>query len=215
MQKHVIISAAAAALLLAACKTDSGTIDSSVASVYSRVSSVSASAARELLENGLIIDNAALKLGTAVADVKTALTAIAGGVTFGSEPEESAMSGTVGVKAVLMGDGETLEMNVGGLAFYYKDNRKSKGISFALSTAEPFGFVVGAETPDSVKAVLGEPDFTPVPGKYDLFFLPDTPDCVCLRYNAGKYQADFYFTDDALIAATLCDTDVWTGYNPG
>ena len=114
----------------------------------------------------------------------------------------------------MMKDMDTFEMRSPTITFFYKESVQVKGIGFIASTDDPFDFKTGIDTPENIKANLGAPDEEVTPPDSEFFFIPDTPsNSLRLRYKIDKYQVDFYFVDGVLSIATICDTEIWTGYS--
>lgn len=108
-------------------------------------------------------------------------------------------------------EGETMvRMATGEVDYYYRKAQADKGIAFMAAVVDVYGFEIGITMPDDVKnAILPEP-VESVPAPEDFFFLPETPeDSLCLTYQAGTRQLDFYFVDEFLAAVTLSEPQWW------
>ena len=117
--------------------------------------------------------------------------------------------GDIGIERI---EGEkTVKLTNGNLSFFYEKEKADAGISVIASFDTAYGFEVGIALKDDVKNAIGT-EATELEATSDqTFFFPvPVEGCQILRYTAGNYQLDFFFTDDFLSATTITDTANWT-----
>lgn len=97
--------------------------------------------------------------------------------------------------------------------YYYEKDKKDNGISaIAVTTGKVFGLEIGGTTTKSDVTALLAAEHEESVASYDRQFFIYQPydDCKLLTAEFGKYRLDFFFLDDFLIGAVLCDTENWT-----
>lgn len=95
---------------------------------------------------------------------------------------------------------------------YYKNSKKSEGISVVLSITGAFSLKCNSfVTADDVKAAFPNAEFEEaVVDKNDLVIMPYMLETTeKLTYKSGNRQAVFYIMEDQLIAAAIIDTENW------
>lgn len=95
---------------------------------------------------------------------------------------------------------------------YYKNSKKTQGISVVLSINEAFSLKCNSfVSADDVKSAFPNVEFAEgTVDKYDLTIMPYMLDTTKkLTYQNGTRQAVFYIMDDQLIAVAIIDTENW------
>ena len=93
--------------------------------------------------------------------------------------------------------------------YYYEKAKSTNGVSVVVSTDDAFGFKNGSsrkEVEDRLSSLKTEKLNA---GEDELYFVPIS-EALILRYKSGKYQLDFYFYNNELVATVLRDTENWT-----
>ncbi len=125
--------------------------------------------------------------------------------------EESDVTSGESLPYMTLNEGDTMvQMFTGEVDYYYRKAQADKGVSFMASVVDVYGFEIGITMPDDVRNAIAAQPTESVPAAEDFFFLPDTPeDTLRLTYTAGARQVDFYFSEEFLIAVTLCEPQLW------
>ncbi len=95
---------------------------------------------------------------------------------------------------------------------YYKNSKKSEGISVVLSISEAFSLKCNSfVSADDVKAAFPNTEFTEeTVDKNDLTIMPYMLDTTKkLTFESGDVRAVFYIMEDQLIAVAIIDTKNW------
>ncbi len=92
---------------------------------------------------------------------------------------------------------------------YLKDNSKN-GISVIISFDNAFGFSQGSSRKDVEDRLSSLKTQKLNAGESELYLIPQLSEAIILRYVSGKYQLDFYFSGNELVATVLRDTENWT-----
>ena len=88
-------------------------------------------------------------------------------------------------------------------------SNSKNGISVIVSTDDAFGFKNGSSRKDVEDRLSSLKTQKLNAGEDELYFVP-LSEALILRYVSGKYQLDFYFYENALVATVLRDTENWT-----
>lgn len=95
--------------------------------------------------------------------------------------------------------------------YYYQKDKSDKGVSAIISYDDAFGFKQGSSRKDVEDRLSSLKTQKLNAGENELYFLRNGDgNYIVLRYVSGKYQLDFYFYENALVATVLRDTENWT-----
>lgn len=93
--------------------------------------------------------------------------------------------------------------------YYYEKEKSKNGVSVIVSTDNAFGFKQGSSRKDVEDRLSSLKTQKLNAGEDELYFVP-LSEALILRYVSGKYQLDFYFYNNELVATVLRDTENWT-----
>ncbi len=97
----------------------------------------------------------------------------------------------------------------GKFRYYYEKEKSKNGVSVVVSTDDAFGFKQGSSRKDVEDRLSSLKTEKLNAGEDELFFVQSS-EAIILRYKSGKYQLDFYFYNNELVATVLRDTENWT-----
>lgn len=97
-------------------------------------------------------------------------------------------------------------------AYYYLNDKKSKGISAIVALTSACGLTLNAfETPNDVKAAFPNIEFTEGEvTKEDKYFLVGGDAFTKLSFEKGSHRIDFVFYENQLNTVILLDTENWS-----
>lgn len=97
-------------------------------------------------------------------------------------------------------------------AYYYLNDKKSKGISAIVALTSACGLTLNAfETPNDVKAAFPNIEFTEGEvTKEDKYFLVGGDEFTKLSFEKGSHRIDFVFYENQLNTVILIDTENWS-----
>lgn len=105
---------------------------------------------------------------------------------------------------------KTVRIDNGDFVYYYEKAKKDNGISYIIATDKGYGFENGTSILE-IKNALPELKYTEEDVNEDnSFFLMGIQDGTVLKYTFKNRVISFFFSENALTAVTLYDTDNWT-----